>query len=656
MGADLSTCPPAGTLERLLADQLAGPERDSVETHVERCAPCQGQLEGLVAAGLRQAVPAPRPPEPGPEPGEGFLSRLRGLSPPRADGPEVAPAPAAVPDDTWGGAAWLENGRLGQYEVLGRLGKGGMAAVFKARHTELGKVVALKVLPVEQRDEVSVARFKNEVRAIGRLDHPNIVVAHDAGESRGVHFLAMDFVDGTDLARLVERRGRLPVPEACEAARQAAVGLQHAHERGLVHRDVKPSNVMVDRAGRARLLDLGLARSFGAAADTLTARGALLGTADYLAPEQWDHPHAADTRADVYGLGCTLYHLLTGRPPFAGERYGSVLSKMRAHLEAPPPPLEASCPEAPPGLAAVLERMLAKAPADRYQAPAEAAEALRPFTAGADLARLLAERAPPAPGDLGAADTVTPAPGAWETDPDRRGRRGPPPAHRPARSVALAALCVLVGIGLLWLLWLRLGGTAGTAAKPLEIKKLLVSHYRDKGMTLVGDLRTSPAALRVDDDVQIVAEQSAPAYCYLIALNPDGTVQLCHPTGDNGAGAAAVRPARGAEVRYPPEDRAFVLDTPGLQAFVLAASRKPLPPYREWPGADAIPWEAVTDGGAWRWHFDGHAFSRFPRERGRLESREGVPPPLEKLREFFVKRPEFEAIQIIAFPVGKRQD
>jgi hypothetical protein len=204
---------------------------------------------------------------------------------------------------------------------------------------------------------------------------------------------------------------------------------------------------------------------------------------------------------------------------------------------------------------------------------------------------------------------------------------------------------------------LRPGGPGGRAAKPLKITEFRVSHYRDKGKTLVGDLRTSPAALRVDDDVRVAAELSAPAYCYLIALNPDGTVQLCHPVGADGTGAATVRPARGAEVRYPPESQAFVLDAPGLQAFVLAASAKPLPPYREWPsGADAIPWEAVQDGGAWRWHFDGHSFSRFPRERGRLEAREGVPPPLEKLREFFAKQPEFETIQIIAFPVGKRQD
>src|SRR5262249_51933957 len=269
------------------------------------------------------------------------------------DPPTVASAP--VPD------AWFEHGRLGRYEILGRLAAGGMGAVFKARHAELGKVVALKVLPAGPMDEVRVARFRNEIRAIGRLDHPNIVAAHDAGELGGVHFLVMDFVEGVDLARALERRGRLSVPDACEAVRQAALGLQHAFERGLVHRDVKPSNLMLARGGRVQVLDLGLARSFAeAAADRLTARGMVVGTADSLAPEQWEHPHAADPRADIYSLGCTLYHLLAGRPPFAGERHQSVLQKMRAHLLNSPPPIGQFRPEVPGGLAAVLDPTLAK--------------------------------------------------------------------------------------------------------------------------------------------------------------------------------------------------------------------------------------------------------------------------------------------------------
>jgi hypothetical protein len=663
MGADPSTCPSARTLERLLAEQLTGAERDSVETHVELCAPCQGQLESLVATALRQMAPdAPRPTESGPEPGENFLSRLKELAPPRADRSRTAPVPPpsavgsqpSLSEPTWVGP-WLENGRLGQYEVLGKLGKGGMGAVFKARHTELGKLVALKVLPAEHMDEVGIARFKNEVRAIGKLDHPNIVVAHDAGESRGAHFLVMEFVDGMDLARVVARHGRLTTAEACEAVRQAALGLQHAYERGLVHRDVKPPNLILARDGRVRLLDLGLARSFGeAAADPLTAQGTLLGTADYLAPEQWDHPHAADTRADIYSLGCTLYHLLAGRPPFSGPPYTSVLSKMRAHLEVPPQPIERYCPEAPAGLVAALGRMLAKDPADRFATPAEVAAALQPFTPGADLGRLLNDAAP---AGAATADATTPAPGAWETNPERHSHRrwSAAPARRRAFPVALAGLCLLAAAGLLP--WLGSGGQRSPAAKPLDITELRLTHYRDKGSKPVGVLWTNPAAVRVEDDVRVAAKFSAPAYCYLIAFNPDGKEQLCHPEDDQGEGAPAVPPGKRAEVQYPGDNHAFVLDEAGLQVFVLAASPKPLRPYQEWRArAGAIPWEEVRQGGAWGWHFDGRKFDRFPRERGRAVPREGVPPPLQQLRDWFTSRAEFDAVQIVAFPVGKRPE
>ncbi len=669
MGADLSVCPSPHLLERLLADELSGSERDTVETHIEICVNCQGQLESLVASNVRLGAPAeagPRDPEL--EPGAGFLSRLREMTPPAAGYPG-APVPpptveprAAAPDtswsdSSWGTAGWLENGRLGQYEILGKLGRGGMGAVFRARHTELGKVVALKALPADRMDEVSVARFKNEIRAIGKLDHPNIVVAHDAGECRGVHFLVMDLVDGMDLARVVERRGRLPVADACEAIRQAAVGLQHAYERGLVHRDVKPSNLMLARDGRVRLLDLGLARSFGeATADALTAAGVLLGTADYLAPEQWDHPHAADTRADIYSLGCALYHLLAGRPPFAGKPYRLLMSKMRAHRESPPPPLGPLCPEAPAGLVTVLGRMLAKDRADRFATPAEAAAALRPFTAGADLGRLLDGENAAARAGVAAADAATPGPGAWETTSDRRdrGRRPPAPTRRRAFPVAFAALGALLATVVI--AWPQLQSLTGPAAKPLAVADLRVLHFRDEGRERYGDLRDSPETVRLNDAVQVRGKLTAPAYYYLIAFNPDGSAdgseQLCQPEGEDQSTAERTRPDPRAEVQYPRGLNGFKLDAVGLQAFVLAASTKPLPPYREWrKRAGTIPWVGVKDGGSYRWHFDGRDLARYPRERGQVVTLQGEPGPLQKLRGFFTKRPEFEAVQIIAFPV-----
>jgi serine/threonine protein kinase/CHAT domain-containing protein/tetratricopeptide (TPR) repeat protein len=664
MPANIGACPSLDILERLLAEKLTGAERDAVEAHVEKCQPCQGQLERFVAATLREAV---RPAELGPEPAEGFLSKLRELPPPQpgdslriraqvppadADMGNVRDAAGAIP-------AWLQGGRLGQYEILGKLGQGGMGAVFKARHTELGKIVALKVLPVQQMDEVTVGRFKNEVRAIGKLDHPNIVVAHDAGESRGVHFLVMEFVDGMDLARLAERHVRLPVADACEAIRQAAAGLQHAYERGLVHRDIKPPNLMLARDGRVRLLDMGLARSFGEAhAHTLTAHGSLLGTADYLAPEQWDHPHAADTRADIYSLGCTLYHLLAGHPPFAGALYSTLMRKMRAHQEVPPPPIADFCPEASAGLVAAVDRMLAKNPAERFATPAEVAAALAPFAAGADLGRLLNGDAA-APSDL-SAHIVTPAPGAWETDSERRGRQSP--SREPTRlrtfPVVLMALSVA---GLLWIGWLYRPSPNGPptpltphapVATPLAITALNVSHYRDNGKKELGDLRSSTAGIVVNDDVHVRATLTAPAYCYLIAFNPDGEDQLCLPTDVDGRGARNTAPKEHEKLHYPPDKKAFILDATGLQAFVLVASTKPLPPYAEWRAkAGKIPWNFVNSSADSRWHFDGHEFTRFPQERGKLVTTDEVPDRLRRLCEFFKSRPEFEAVQAIAFPV-----
>jgi hypothetical protein len=662
MAADLSRCPSPGVLDGLLAERLGGPERDSVEAHVEGCAPCQEYLARLSAQTFCLAAPpAGCRDEPDPEPDEGFLRRLRDVPPPVVS-TLLPPAPGAdePPPSAAGrapGAAWFEQGRLGRYEILGRLAAGGMGAVFKARHAELGKVVALKVLPAGQMDEVRVARFRNEIRAIGRLDHPNIVAAHDAGELGGVHFLVMDLVEGLDLARVLERQGRLSVPDACEAVRQAALGLQHAFERGLVHRDVKPSNLMLARGGRVQVLDLGLARSFAeAAADTLTARGMLLGTADYLAPEQWEHAHAADTRADVYSLGCTLYHLLAGRPPFSGEEYQTVLQKMRAHLETPPAPIGRLRLEVPARLAAVLDRMLAKDPAERFQSPVEVAEALQPFTSGSDLACLLGTvGAANAPAAASCAEAPTPAPGLWETALERtdRGRRLPVALPRYVLPVALAGLCLLIAVASI--LWLGFGRSPEPTAKPLEVTEMRVTHFRGKGATLLGDLRTSPEAVRLNDNVEVAAELTVPAYYYLIALNPKGSeaglVQLCQPEGKDGQGAEAARPDRRTEVRYPREHD-FILDAAGLQAFVLAASTKPLPPYKDWLSkAGPIPWEGVKDGGDWRWHFDGREFARFPLERGRVEPKSDAPEPLRKLCEFFKSRAEFEAIQVIAFPV-----
>src|SRR5581483_7020063 len=245
--------------------------------------------------------------------------------------------------------------------------------------------------------EAAVARFRNEMKAAGRLAHPNIVAAHDAGRVGGTYYLAMELLDGADLSALVGRLGPLPVADACELVRQAAVGLQHAGECGLAHRDVKPSNLMLTRGGVVKVLDLGLARSLAdlPPSERLTTSGVLLGTADYIAPEQIDRAHTADARSDVYGLGGTLFFLLTGSAPY-GDR-PTWWEKLRAQEGAPVPEVRQRRAAVPDALADLLTRMLAKDPADRPASPGEVAAALAPFAGGADVAGLLDRAAGTAP-------------------------------------------------------------------------------------------------------------------------------------------------------------------------------------------------------------------------------------------------------------------
>jgi serine/threonine protein kinase/CheY-like chemotaxis protein len=338
----------------------------------------------------------------------------------------------AEPRDSAHARALAELGpgiRLGQYLLLDRLGQGGMGTVYKAVHTLLNRVVALKVLrPERLPDPRAVARFRREIKAAGQLTHPNVVQASDARKVRGIHFLVMEFVDGTDLAQVLARRGPLPVPDACEVARQAATGLHHAAEHGLVHRDVKPANLMLTLAGQVKVLDLGLALLYGgrSAGAAPTPSDYLAGTADYVAPEFVLGREAVDARADLYSLGCTFYELLTGRPPFSGPAYETVLQKLRAHTEAPVPPVRKARRNVPKGLTAVFHRLLAKDPARRFGTPAECAAALAPFTRGADLVRLL----PPREGGPGAASPRPVDPQATVDYTPKRQRRSQGPSSR----------------------------------------------------------------------------------------------------------------------------------------------------------------------------------------------------------------------------------
>jgi serine/threonine protein kinase len=278
------------------------------------------------------------------------------------------------------------------YKVLGVLGRGGMATVYKAQQLRPKRLVAVKVIDCSLAGSGEiVARFRQEQALGARLRHPNLIAVYQAGRAAGCPYLVMELVEGDSLDGLVGRYGPLPVAEACEVIRQAALGLQHLHEHGVVHRDVKPSNLMLTPAGQVKVLDLGLARDLHEPGEgaRITWHGEFLGTLDYVAPEQCDDPHAVDIRADVYGLGCTLYELLAGQAPFARPGYESAFQKMKAHAEAAVPPIQERRPDVPEGLALTLgERMLAKDREGRFASPADVARAVQPFAAGAELAVL----------------------------------------------------------------------------------------------------------------------------------------------------------------------------------------------------------------------------------------------------------------------------
>jgi serine/threonine protein kinase len=256
-----------------------------------------------------------------------------------------------------------------EYVVLDKIGQGGMGVVLKAEHRRMRRLVAIKMMPrVTLKNEESVRRFYHEVQAAARLSHPNIVTAYDAREMEGVHCLIMEYVEGQTLADILREHGPLPLHQAIKCTIQAARGLDFAHAQGIIHRDIKPSNLLVDRSGTVKILDLGLALIQHAVemaeSDRLTQSGQVMGTCDYIAPEQAQDARQADHRADIYSLGCTLFRILTGRPPYDGE---TILQILLAHRDAPIPSLTAARKDAPPALDAVFQKMVAKRVADRYQ-------------------------------------------------------------------------------------------------------------------------------------------------------------------------------------------------------------------------------------------------------------------------------------------------
>ncbi len=405
-------CPKDVELLAWLQDPFGSERCQPIAAHIDACSACQTTLAQLDAA-LEE--------DPGRAADDDLLADLRRPEP--ADELEREPEcsvactlaeTAAISRSVPAGVSRQPDAsdvlaitQQGRYEILGVLGHGGMGVVYKARNLKMNRLVAIKVLPpLKPQDPGAAARFEREIQTLAQLKHPHIVTAYDADEADGKHFLVMEYIDGSDLKTVVQTQGPLPVLRAVQIILQAAQGLQYAHEQGIVHRDIKPANLMLEQNGSVKVLDLGLARIESNAANQadLTVTGMMMGTVDYLAPEQAASARNIDGRADIYSLGCSLYYLLTGAPLYDGD---TVIQKVLAHREEPIPALGEARPDCPALLEQVFARMVAKRPDDRYPKMADVI---------ADLERILAspESFTPQPSGVPTEAAVSPmSRGGW---------------------------------------------------------------------------------------------------------------------------------------------------------------------------------------------------------------------------------------------------
>jgi formylglycine-generating enzyme required for sulfatase activity/serine/threonine protein kinase len=371
MGATAAVHPPDEILQSFGLGKLDEFSSESVGKHVELCDSCQRRVAELSSdeflGRLQQARGKPDSSVPGwlPSAASSTEESSNALVPP----PQADTLPPELVDHA-------------DYEVVRELGRGGMGVVYLVKNRLMGRLEVLKIIGRHLVERPGVVdRFLREIRSAAKLQHPNIVTAYTAMRLGEGLALAMEYVDGLDLAKLVKTKGALPIAHACYFIHQAALGLQHAHERGMVHRDIKPANLILARDGKkamVKVLDFGLAKvtSEGQSDSNLTREGQMLGTPDYIAPEQIRNAQSADIRADIYSLGCTFYYLLSGGPPFRGDHLWDVY---QAHFSMDAGPLNLVRPEVPVELAAVVAKMMAKEPERRFQTPGELAQALTPF-------------------------------------------------------------------------------------------------------------------------------------------------------------------------------------------------------------------------------------------------------------------------------------
>jgi serine/threonine protein kinase len=499
---------------------------------------------------------------------------------------------------------------IGRYVVLESMGAGGQGQVYRVLHPTLKNELALKLGARRIGAEaVGTDLLRREGQLLVQCDHPNLVRVIDFDFHEGRPFLVMDLVRGPNVQQYAKEHRPSP-RQAARIVAELASAVAYIHGRGIVHQDIKPSNVVIDEQGRPRLIDFGLARMRDAWRDD--ASQSIGGTISYMSPEQaLGLVEKVGPRTDVFGLGGLLYFLLTGRPLYQStSRFGA----LKQASEGDQISLRAFNPTVPISLERICRKALAPDPALRHPAAGDLERELRRF-----LRR-------PMVVSIGAAVLSIAALGflALRARPDRRAPTVNPSSDPPA-----------------------IASSDALAVAP-RIISFEISHFQGENPPKeLGPIGESPAPILFDDDVRVHARLDAPAYCYLIALNPDGKVQLCHPS------KPAESPPRSQEIGYPAGNLYFPLtDGVGLQVFILLASRRPLPPFADWDGQRSLHWQPVAADDAGVWGFDGRAFKPLVGERrGEPRPHRGPPQPYEDVCKYLAKLSGVDAVNAVAFPV-----
>ncbi len=477
--------------------------------------------------------------------------------------------------------------RIGRYLVVDALGEGGQGQVFRVIHPELGKEFVLKLARRGvAADPAGRERLLREARLLAECAHPNLVKVVDLDFDDGRPFVVMEHVHGLNLEQYAEQCR--PGPRAIAGlVAELARGVEYIHARGIIHQDIKPKNVLIDEENRPKLIDFGLARLRHAW--TEDAIGSTGGTSSYMSPEQAQgREDQIGPWTDVFGLGGVLYYLLTGRAVYQGAGGWAALRQASQAEQVSPRQVN---PRVPRGLERICLKALAPDPQHRYRKAGELEQALRRF------------------------------------------RRRPWMVAVASAVLGLAALASFLA-------------PAAPAVVP-RIVSFEVKYFRGDPPVALGTIGVTPGPFLFDDDVRVHAQLKTPGYCYLIALNPNGMVQLCHPSTDTGP------PPRSDQIVYPLDSQYFPLsDGTGFQGFVLLVSRQPLPSFARWEGRRGLHWETVPADGAGVWSFHGGGFEpRAGERRGQPRSHAGPPRPFQEVCEYLQKVPGIDAVEAIAFPV-----